>query len=755
MKKFFIALVAILVLGLLAIPVLDRGYLWPYQDAGNIKGAGLATAVVQEREALIKLAKDDLNIENDKVIYFGDFHVHSTFSADAMLFSLPILGGEGVRPIADACDFARYCSNLDFFSMNDHAELLTTRQWIDTIDSLQACAATNEDSNPDLTPFVGWEWTQQGSNAFNHYGHKNVIFKSIDDEELPTRPIGAITAGEEGTNIGTANLMPSALRISTQLIAPIDEKVDFGMAARYFYASSKIMDNVCPDGVDVRDLPNDCKELTKTPKELFNKLNEWNFPTLVIPHGAAWGIYTPMGVSWDKQLADHQDENLNILLEVYSGHGNSEEFRDFTGIIFNPDGTKSCPATSENYVPGCQKAGELIYERCIEAGLLMEECQKRAKQAKQYYVDHGVRGFLTVPNSEAADWLDSGQCRDCYFGSFNYRPKMSAQYALALTNFDDPLSLKRFKFGFIGSSDVHSAQPGTGYKQIFRTVLTDSRGPINEDVFNLLGSSLVDHPENQDPTRPADPGKMYDLPGFFQAETERIGSYLQTGGLVAVHAKSRHRNELWDAIQNREVYGTSGEKILLWFDLEENEKSYAMGSEVITKAKPNFRVKAVGSHKQKPGCPEYVTTNLDPKYVEDLCKGECYNPSDERYIIEKIEIIKVTPQLSPDEKITNLIQDPWRTFECPESEAGCIVYFSDEDYETDNRDATYYARVLQEPTGRINAGRERCEYDENGNCIKVNICYGDFRTDPNDNCLTEEYAKAWSSPIYLLTEDRN
>ena len=217
--------------------------------------------------------------------------MHSTFSADAMLFSLPIMGGEGVHPVADACDFARYCSNLDFFSINDHAELLTKRQWIDTIDSIQSCDATNSESNPDLTPFLGWEWTQQGSNAANHFGHKNVIFKSIKDAEIPTRPIGAITAGEEGTNLGTADLMPRALRISTQIVSPISEKVDFGMAARFFYASTKVMDNVCPDGIPVRDLPSDCKELTKTPKELFEKLNDWNYPAMVIPHGTTWGIY--------------------------------------------------------------------------------------------------------------------------------------------------------------------------------------------------------------------------------------------------------------------------------------------------------------------------------------------------------------------------------------------------------------------------------------------------------------------------------
>ena len=76
----------------------------------------------------------------DREAYFGDLHVHTTYSSDAYFFSLPIIQGEGVHPPADACDFARFCSELDFFSINDHAELIGPRQWRETRESISLAA---------------------------------------------------------------------------------------------------------------------------------------------------------------------------------------------------------------------------------------------------------------------------------------------------------------------------------------------------------------------------------------------------------------------------------------------------------------------------------------------------------------------------------------------------------------------------------------------------------------------------------------
>ena len=87
----------------------------------------------------------------------------------------------------------------------------------------------------------------------------------------------------------------------------------------------------------------------------------------------------------------------------------------------------------------------------------------------------GGQAHLTVPGALPEEWLDAGQCRDCDQPAFNYRPRSSVQYLMALgrqTPEGDPL---RFRFGFIASSDNHSARPGTGYKEVARTTFTETR----------------------------------------------------------------------------------------------------------------------------------------------------------------------------------------------------------------------------------------------------------------------------------------
>jgi len=132
-----------------------------------------------------------------KQILFGDTHVHTTNSADAFMYSLPMMhGASGAYPPAFACDYARFVSQLDFYFLTDHAESFTLGQWRDGMNSVRQCNRTAGDPmNPDIVAFLGWEWTQVGTVAENHYGHHNVLFKDDDPAKLPSHPIASVGVG--------------------------------------------------------------------------------------------------------------------------------------------------------------------------------------------------------------------------------------------------------------------------------------------------------------------------------------------------------------------------------------------------------------------------------------------------------------------------------------------------------------------------------------------------------------------------------
>ncbi|NNK42087.1 MAG: DUF3604 domain-containing protein, partial [Myxococcales bacterium] len=168
--------------------------LWQVYGRGNLHVDGAITATPLDRD-LVEAREDAQSgiVESLQTrVLFGDLHVHSTLSVDAFQWSLPLMGGEGVHPPADACDFARFCSQLDFYSLTDHAEALTPRTWDMVRESIRQCNAVDEQSEqPDVVAFTGFEWTQIGTTPESHFGHRNVIFKDTSDERLPSRPIAA------------------------------------------------------------------------------------------------------------------------------------------------------------------------------------------------------------------------------------------------------------------------------------------------------------------------------------------------------------------------------------------------------------------------------------------------------------------------------------------------------------------------------------------------------------------------------------
>lgn len=672
-----------------------------------------------------------------KQILFGDLHVHTTYSMDAFEQSLSFMGGEGAHPPSDACDFARFCSQLDFWSINDHAEFLTPERWRDSKESIRQCNAVAGDSNnPDMVSFIGWEWTQIGPTPEKHYGHKNVLLAELDDALLPPRPIKSSEQGPEfNVELNAADLLKERL---SRLAYDRDNFSEHWNYLRF--AINTFSTPACDPTLSPTELPVNCGETALTPAELFRRLDHWRSDYLVIPHGNSWGLYTPAGSNWGKQLtANMHKPDKQSLIEIYSGHGNSEQYRPWRAVDYDTIGKATCPEATSDYLPCCRRAAEIIREHCPQPDSLA--CKQKTEVAMDNFLAAGNSGYLTLTGVNLADWKNCGQCSDCFQPAFSLRPGTSAQAALATGNFDQAQA-KHFRFGFIASSDNHSARPGTGYKEYDRRNMTDTKGHTQRWENLQKKPNQLPVASRSPSTIKANSNNVFDL--------ERASSFLYTGGLVGLHSQGRDRKSIWQALQRREVYGTSGPRILLNFELaKDTQANIPMGGESLQTDNPTFLISTSGSFEQKPGCPAFSENSLSTERLQRLCKNECYHPSDQRRPIVRLEIVRIHSQQHPTEALQTLIDDPWRIIECPADGNGCRAEITDPDFNRLQRNTAYYVRAIEQATPTINAGALRCEYDSDGDCVAVNPCHGDFRTQATDNCLADSEHRAWSSPIFV------
>lgn len=381
-------------------------------------------------------------------------------------------------------------------------------------------------------------------------------------------------------------------------------------------------------------------------------------------------------------------------------------------------------------------------ERCEAEGEPAEECERRAALTRSYMAEvPGNRRYDVVPGATSKDWRECGQLPDGFLPAYEYRPRMSAQYGLAVRGFGGGKEPVGFRYGLVGSSDNHKARAGAGYKEIGRKAFGDAWGL--SDTWASLTETEV---ELRSVPVPPD-----ELP-LMAAGPDRNASYYYTAGLVAAHTTGRSREEIWEALRDRQVYGTSGDRILLWFDLLNGPDggTHPMGSEVALAESPRFRVRALGAFEQKPGCPPHTRDRLSPERLARLCLNECYHPSDLRKRVDRIEVVRIRPQIRADEEVGPLIEDPWKVLECPAGRNGCQVQFEDPEFRRGQREFVYYVRAIQDPSPAVNGDPMRCTRDEDGVCVEATPCPAsgpDF--DPDDECLSMVEERAWSSPIFV------
>ena len=662
--------------------------------------------------------------EPEERILFGDLHSHSTNSFDALVMDLPLIaGGTGRRDVAMRCQFARYCAGLDFWSINDHAEEQVAGQWLENLEAIRACndQFKGYDHQPEMVSFLGWEWTHNSDVPEDDYGHRNVVLKHTCDDLIPARPLSAPS--------GFADIDDETFEMAFDMAMSLDpDNADVyqDVLERFHEFKQKPL---CPAGVDSPELPSDCHEVAADPAELYRRLDQWGVDTLVIPHGLTWGQYHTPPATWRHQFESSlHDPKYDRLVEIYSGHGNMEGYRSWRHVHEEPGGSLECPGPTADLEPCCYRAGEIIRARsdACQSDPTGSQCREEVEQARRAYIAAGKKGITTVSGVDPEDWLDCGQCRDCFQSACYHRPMFSVQAALAMSDLNDPSDPWRYKFGVTGSTDSHRAGPGAGYKE-FRQ-MSDGYGPAREELDFIVAQAGA----------------------LVTTDYARQNSYFYSGGLVAVHARGSSREAVWDALTARRTYATSGERILLWFRLTNGPggQSLPMGSEAVLSEAPQFEVRAVGAFRQAPGCPDQVVRATSAGFIEDVCYGECYNPTTERYRITRIEVVKITPQILADEPLDSLVQDPFLAFECDLDPEGCAWTFSDPGFIAGGRPAAYYVRAVQEPTRQFNAGNLRCTRAAEGNCTRSNLCLNGYRGD-NDDCLANDEERAWSSPIYL------
>ena len=553
--------------------------------------------------------------EYEKVLLWGDLHVHSNFSFDAYSFGNTDLGpdkayefAKGLPVKAPNGELAQLTTPLDFLLVSDHAEYLGLFLGL-------------EDDDPKLSSSsLGQRWLgyfQSGNQAPISREYVQMIERQKDIELLP----------EEFNRSAWSKLLGFAERYN--------EPGVFSALIGFEWTSMIDGDNlhrvvVYRDGMTKarKMLPFSALD-SPDPEDLWKFMGKYEGSTggqvIAIPHNGN----VSNGVMFSDKRVDGSDFD------------------------------KTYTALRQRWEP--------LYE------------------VTQVKGDAEAHPYLS-PNDEYANFETWDQ------GNLRMEPKeknmLQGEYARsALKNglaLSQKFGVNPFKFGLVGGTDTHNAL-STSDDENFYGKFVDSL-PSEERTSSSLGDRLWDNWR------------------------------LSASGYTAVWAEKNTRESIFDALKRKEVYATSGPRILLkffggWgFVNEDLDKTEFFSRTAYEKGVPMGGSLAYKNDKSK------------PKFIFKASKDPKGNK------IEKLQIVK--GWLDENGQLKEKVFTVKETLD-GKGQDNFVGIWDDPDFNI-NQEAFYYARVLEVPSKRWST------YDQDRFGVSL---------DPEIPILIRE--RAYSSPIWF------
>jgi hypothetical protein len=352
-------------------------------------------------------------------------------------------------------------------------------------------------------------------------------------------------------------------------------------------------------------------------------------------------------------------------------------------------------------------------------GLLFAEASLTGKPIDQEYAETRasmepliemmqVKGNSEVipnfwPNDEFADFENATSIQK--YNGRGFIKENFVRYGLGRgIKYYEQLGVNPFKYGFVGGTDSHNGTPSN----------------VEEDNYAVGSHGLADRePEGR---------AKNDLDG------EMMIADSNPGGLAAVWAESNTREAIWDAMQAKETFATSGPRMKVRFfagqDFEEEYDSYEemvkdgydkgvpMGSNYTGEEAPQFLVWAV----KDPIGPNLDRIQIIKGWYEDgRMMDRVYNVVASGKRMDKEG--NVEPIDAPIDMETG-------AFNTEKGSAELMGVWTDPDFDPEVQ-AYYYVRVLQLPTARWTL------YDE----INAGVEYP-------EGVKRQLVERAWASPIW-------